>query len=550
MFRLSLVLGCLTLFLLLPGVQLGYWDRDEAEYAGVAHGMAQSGDFLVPRLFGKLYPDKPPLSEWLSALDFRLLGETEISGRLPHILLAVGSCVLIFLIGNRLFGLRKGALASLVFATSFLFIIYGRLFLTDSALVFFTLLTVSCLLTLLEERGKLFTVLTGGAALGFALLAKGPIAYLGPCLFLGGYSLARRGISLRVGKRLAGVFAVSAMVSFPWFLWTARETGGESLTTFLLRENLNRFLHPMEGHDGAILYFLVILAFGFFPWSGLLLAVKKSAFRRDPVRWGLFAWGGGVLAFFSLSATKLPHYLLPALPAFALLLADTFDADSHNEIRLFAWATALAGLLLFLGVLFAARQWDLLGIAGNVVWPFAVVATLSLAFPLLSSGERTRRLVVPLGVVVSATIAVWVPRALDAARCLPKLGATTKLFRKTGEPLGGLKIDEPALGYYAGRVSAEYWESADQVVRSALKSPTRSSLVWLEAGDGAVLARDRRSRVRILAEGYNLIDPTSYGKLELCRVTATDLRAIQNAEEGTRAEIQRATVARPKRKTG
>jgi hypothetical protein len=235
------------------------------------------------------------------------------------------------------------------------------------------------------------------------------------------------------------------------------------------------------------------------------------------------------------------------LPAFALLLADTFDAASRSEIRLFAWATAITGLLLFLGVLFAARQWDLLGIAGNVIWPFAAVATLSLAFPLLSSGERTRRLVVPLGVVVSATIALWVPRALDASRFLPKLGAATKLLRKTAEPVGGLKIEEPALGYYAGCVSAENWVSVDQVVRSALRSPTRSTLVWLEAADGVALARDRRSRLRILAQGFNLIDPTSYGKLELCRVTAPDLRAVQNAEGSTAAETQQATVARSKR---
>ena len=83
-----------------------------------------------------------------------------------------------------------------------------------------------------------------------------------------------------------------------------------------------------------------------------------------------------------------------------------------------------------------------------------------------------------------------------------------------------MKIEEPALGYYAGRVAAQYWKSEDQVVRSALESPTRSSLVWLEAADGVILARDRRSRVQILAEGFNLIDPTSYGKLDLCRVTA------------------------------
>ena len=67
-FAIAVALLAASLLWLLFGVKLGYWDRDESEYAGVAHAMSQSGDFLVPRLFGKLYPDKPPLSEWVSAV--------------------------------------------------------------------------------------------------------------------------------------------------------------------------------------------------------------------------------------------------------------------------------------------------------------------------------------------------------------------------------------------------------------------------------------------------------------------------------------------------
>ena len=92
----------LALLLLLPGIGAGYSGRDEAEYAGVAHAMNAAGDYLVPRLFGRLYPDKPPLSEWLTAASFRALGESEASGRLPHVLLAAGSAALLLRLGARL----------------------------------------------------------------------------------------------------------------------------------------------------------------------------------------------------------------------------------------------------------------------------------------------------------------------------------------------------------------------------------------------------------------------------------------------------------------
>jgi 4-amino-4-deoxy-L-arabinose transferase-like glycosyltransferase len=517
---MALAAGVFSFLLLLPGVELGYWDRDEPEYAGVAHAMAQSGDFLVPRLFGTLYPDKPPLAEWFSATSFHVFGETEFSGRLPHIFLAASSCVLILLLGTRLYGLSGGTYASLCLSTCFLFVIYGRFFMTDAALLFFTLLTITCILAVLEGRAGGVAVIVGGASLALALLAKGPIAYLSPFLFTAGYWLGRRPLHVSGLARMAALCSVSAVVGFPWFIATAHATQGESLTAFLIRENVNRYLRPMDGHKGPLGYFVLVIALGLFPWTGSLLLWKRFRGSRNPIRLGLLFWAGGVLLFFSFSATKLPHYLLPALPAFALLFADAFDPTSVADARMMAWAMALSGAALFLGVLFAASQWDLPGIAGRVIVPFAVVATLGVCALLLSFGATTRHFVLPIGVVASVMIAVFVPRALDTARCLPILGGAARRYRKVAEPLGGLKIDEPALGYYAGCRPTEHWSLPDDVARAAQRSPTRSVLVWLEATDALPLARDGRVRVQILASGFNLIDPTAQGKLELCRVAA------------------------------
>jgi 4-amino-4-deoxy-L-arabinose transferase-like glycosyltransferase len=517
---MALAAGVFSLLMLLPGVKLGYWDRDEAEYAGVAHAMAQSGDFLVPRLFGTLYPDKPPLAVWLSAASYKVFGETELSGRLPHILLAASSCVLILLLGTRLYGLPGGAYASLCLSTCMLFVVYGRFFMTDAALVFFTLLTITCLLAVLEGRAGSLPVVVGGVALALALLAKGPIAYLPPCLFAAGYSFGHRRLAISVQARIAALFTVSAVVGFPWFIATAHATHGESLTAFLIRENVNRYLQPMEGHGGSFGYFVLIIALGLFPWTGSLLLWKKFRRSRDPIRLGLLFWAGGTLLFFSFSATKLPHYLLPALPAFALLFADAFDSTSESDARVIAWSMALTGSALFLGVLVAASQWDLPGIAGAIVVAFAVVASLGICALLLSFGARTRRFVVPVGIVASVMIAVLVPRALDSARCLPMLGRAAKRYRRVAEPLGALKLDEPALGYYAGCLPTEHWSLPNDVAGAAQRSPTRSVLAWLEAADALPLAREGRMRVQILASGFNLIDPTAQGKLELCRISA------------------------------
>jgi 4-amino-4-deoxy-L-arabinose transferase-like glycosyltransferase len=519
-FAVAVALLAASLSCLLFGVKLGYWDRDESEYAGVAHSMSQSGDFLVPRLFGKLYPDKPPLAEWFSAASFRLLGEAEYAGRLPHVVLSAGACVLVFLMGRRAFGRRSGLVAATVLATSLLFLIYGRLFTTDAALLFFTVLAILCLHAVLERRGGIWLVLLGGVSLGLTLLTKGPIGYLSPSLFVAGYTIARGRLRPPEPGRVAAVYAVSGLVGVPWFVAAAVATKGEILKAFLSRENLYRFLHPMEGHGGPIFYYLPILAVGLFPWTGALPLCWKAVRRRDPLEWGLLAWGCGNLAFFSFAATKLPHYLLPSIPAFALLIAGEADRRREWPARALAWGMAITGSLLFLGIVFTGCEWDFVGFENGMIWLFAAVAAVSLVSPLLSGQEQARSFVIASGITAALLLASLVPITLNGARCLPKLGKAAGRARQPQEPIGSFQIDEPALAYYAGSPSASYWDTPEQLVQATRTSPTHSILAWLESASGPSLARNRALSIQILAEGWSLIEPTARGKLELCRITA------------------------------
>ena len=511
------LLGAVSLCLLLPGARLAFWDRDEAVYAEVAREMVRSADYVTPRLFGEPFAEKPPLAMWCTALAFRLFGESEIAGRLPHLLFAAGSIVLMVPLGDRLLGRRSGHLAAFVLANSLFFLVSCRLLLTDSSLLFFAVATIAALVRALDGGASGWSAVAG-AALGLAVLAKGPVALLAPVLFCAGHFAARpQGFRFRSALSLvARVLAVAAAVSLPWFVLVAHRSSGELARSFLLEENLARFLHPMEGHRGPAFYYLVVLAVGLFPWTGLLVSGLVCAWKggRRAEAWAVAAWAFGTLAIFSLSATKLPHYLLPALPAFALLAvaAEGAVVDRIGAFRLFVWTQAATGVALLLAAGFAVRLW---GISGAVVIPFAIVAGLGLALPLLTS----RRLALGIAALLPVLLATCVPPLLDPARCLPELGRRAGALRRGQETFGELGIHEPALGYYADVEHFERWKKAADVERAVASSPTRSILVCLAEDDARRLAGDERLQIELLARRRSLID-SARGWLLLYRVAA------------------------------
>jgi 4-amino-4-deoxy-L-arabinose transferase-like glycosyltransferase len=343
---LALVLG-LLLFRLGAVPLLG---PDEPRYSRVAVEMRRSGDLVTPTLQGRPWLEKPALFYWLASAAFRVLGETETAARLPSVLATLVFVGATALLGARLFGSAAGLHAGFVLGTSLLTFAYGRAAAMDMLLA----ATVTVAIGLLGLR--MLGIAGWGAipaaygAMGLAVLAKGPLGVLLPALVMGGYIVVTR--EWRWLGRLAPPRAllVFLLVAGPWYLLILRAQGREFVDVFLLGHNVARFTSTVHNHPGPFVYYVPVILLGLFPWSGLLVpALARLQPRISRADLFLVLWFGLPLVFFSLAGSKLPGYILPALPPLAILMGRA--AARLVEDR--AWGRAAALVTLVLGSLLA-----------------------------------------------------------------------------------------------------------------------------------------------------------------------------------------------------
>jgi 4-amino-4-deoxy-L-arabinose transferase-like glycosyltransferase len=343
---LALVLG-LLLFRLGAVPLVG---PDEPRYTRVAVEMHRSGDWVTPTLQGRPWLEKPALFYWLAGGFFSALGETETAARLPSVLatlLFVGATALF---AARIFGSTAGLHAGFVLGTSILTFAYGRAAAMDMLLAAMVTVAIGLLgLRVLGIAGS-WSVPAAYAAMGLAVLAKGPLGLLLPGLVVGGYVLATR--EWRWLRELASPVAwlVCLLVAGPWYLLILRAQGREFVDVFLLGHNVARFTSTVHNHPGPFFYYLPVILLGLFPWSGLLVPafarLRPRASRPDLF---LVLWFALPVVFFSVAGAKLPGYILPALPPLAILMGRA--AARLVEDR--RWGRSAALVTLVLGSLVA-----------------------------------------------------------------------------------------------------------------------------------------------------------------------------------------------------
>jgi 4-amino-4-deoxy-L-arabinose transferase-like glycosyltransferase len=215
----------------------------------------------------------------------------------------------------------------------------NRMALTDSVLIFCTTASLYAFWlgfqTTANQRGWLWLFYIG-MALG--TLAKGPVGILVPLITVALYLALTKQWALfwKQGKPLAGT-AVLALLALPWYLvmWSLH---GSEYAASAQANTVGRFLNPMEGHSFTLLFYFPVLLVGFFPWSGWLPFAWFQAlqswrtWRKNPntfppadnthnLEWFAAAWVFGTFIFFTLSSTRLPHYIGPLFPAAAILTA-------------------------------------------------------------------------------------------------------------------------------------------------------------------------------------------------------------------------------------
>jgi 4-amino-4-deoxy-L-arabinose transferase-like glycosyltransferase len=340
------------------------FDVDEGAFSEASREMLTSGDWGHTTLSGTDRFDKPILIYWFQAASLALLGVNEWATRLPSALAGWGWCVALAGFAAPRWGWRVAVLAAGMLATSVGPMLIGRAATADSMLNLLLTLTALDLWRAVEqgehnEDYNPWPLRRAALWMGLGLLDKGPVAIVVPGgalalwwllspLAAQRWPLARR--VLADGR----AWIIVLLVAGPWYAYALHRHGMTFVDGFFLKHNLDRFSGTLEGHSGSPLYYLVVMPLLFLPWSVLLLPVlvRVRALWPDATSRYLLLWAAFVLGFFSLSGTKLPHYVLYGMAPLVLLCA-RYWAETERGVYHWGWALALSALAL-LGLTAAA----------------------------------------------------------------------------------------------------------------------------------------------------------------------------------------------------
>lgn len=490
----------LAVVLLLPLFALGVpplFDLDEGAFTASTVEMFLRGDFLSSYLLGEPRYDKPILIYWLQALSISLLGPSEFAFRLPSAISAGLWMLVTYAFVARSLSREAALSAALILVTALGLLVITRAAIADALLnLWLACATYAAWLWLKEERPRWRYLSFAAMALGF--LSKGPVALLIPtgtvllwCLSRNEF---RRFFTWALDWKAILLFLA---IAAPWFVIQTFMEGPGFLAGFFLKHNLARFETPMEGHGGNYFFYVPVVLITLLPHTGLLLAALgrlKRLWEDELMRFGLI-WFVLVLALFSFSGTKLPHYVFYGYGGLVLVLARMAELTRNR------WLVLLPGVALF--TLLLALP-DLLGysLANMRLKPDdrLLLAGVQEAF---GPGYRTG---LALALLASLILLFW--RRIDcrtalhangllaavavAGLLIPAVGEVQQApVKHAGQVARGLPgplvmhgVNKPSFQTYAGRqVSRRQPQAGDLVL-------TRESRLS-ELPDSEVLYRDR-----------------------------------------------------------
>jgi 4-amino-4-deoxy-L-arabinose transferase-like glycosyltransferase len=388
-----------------------FWYPDEPDMAEITRQMALTGDALQLWLFQRPFDDYPPLFFWITQGVARLAGCSEFVLRLPTALSALSLLALVGGFVRRRFGAEFATSCVLLLGTSYLFLwqaINMHLDMLLAVAVVGAIVALDALRDASTRRARVAAIAIAGVAMGAGALTKGPIGILLPCAIVGLDALLAR--NYRRLAPIAVAAAIGTALFGAWALTFAAEVSGEGITYFLASQNLERFLGG-RSHDRPIYYYVTNLLVDLLPWSLLLVPAVIEGWRRarqgDAASRLLLVWLGFGFVFFSLSASKRSVYLLPVIPAAAILVGLC--------LHRLATSSAVSGRLARSQAYVVAGSLAVLALAALIGIPI-----VEFALPGALTHEIALAIAVPL-FAAPAWLAWRRLRAMPAERVLPAL---------------------------------------------------------------------------------------------------------------------------------
>jgi 4-amino-4-deoxy-L-arabinose transferase-like glycosyltransferase len=481
----------LSACLLLPAADLAPLERAEIYFLDGARAMIESGDWLIPRYRGEAFFDKPPLTYWLIAGSFEAFGFTLAAARLVPALAAIGTLLACVWLGSLLLDRGRALSGALVLTTTFAFVSFGRIAMSDMLLALWTTLALA-LAVRLYAGGPSWLGLLLGLTLGLGFLTKGPIALILPGLGIALLAWRERARGLPVSRAWLALSAlIFAGLSLSWFAAVAARLGVGPLAYFFLHENIERFAGETYDSGRAPWYYLVTYLAEGAPWSlflpPALLALRRvqpGADAQRPVsRAGpvfLSQWLLLMLVPLSLSRGKIDYYLLPLYPAASLLIGGYLNAAWSRAERVWGRFALLGAALAFSVAPLLLARFSRGWLPPRTVRPLIVAVAIALVVLCLGAAARftvaRARAVLAVGaaLVVLAGTTVFVPAF---RRAQPNQAIVDDVSRERRfRPDARLAMCEDPV-----RVERDllFWERTTPLLRCDLLNPASSRFPFL-----------------------------------------------------------------------
>lgn len=456
---------------------IAFLGKDEPKNAQAARSMLERGDWVTTRLQGEPWFDKPILYYWTAVVGYRLFGVSELGARVGPALAAL--LTLCFTAGLARRMLRPqphaAALAVFVLGSSLEYFWLARSAVTDALLACFVTATLVAWWRARESDQALRWFVAAGAAAGMAALAKGPVGIALPALIIGADLLLGRTLApLRPGRIAAAVAAFLA-VAGPWYTLVTLRSEGRFFRDFILHYNVERFTTENLPHPGPFYYYLPVLLLGPFPWSAFLpgagIRIAREWRQLPPAERGairfLLLWIGVPLLFFSFAGSKLPSYLLPTLPAIALLLTREIVSvviEAHRgrarplAIGAFCFALVAGGIAG--GTLFYLMERDPILLAP--AFPFSIVLAGTAVAALAGLGLKRPGLV--LGSIGAAAFLAplaavsWALPAAENYASARQIALRAVALAPPGAPLLAYRFYDNSFFFYTNERAERWWE--------------------------------------------------------------------------------------------
>ena len=466
----------LLIALYIPVLFLGLFDLDEGAFAATSLQMIKEQQFLVPIIGDDLRLEKPILTYWIQAASMMLWGANEFALRLPSIL---ASLLWAFSFSKFIKRHHKNTSSSEIFLN--LLTLPGVFIISFAATadaflnLFITLLMIEIYEYANKQKDAHLIKAAFFVAIGFLLKGLTIIAIGGMVALI--FFLYQRKFTTFIKI----IFNIKAWATFlivvsPWFLLFANEIGSEQLSYLFFDQTFGRFTNSFEKHDGPIYYYLIIIIFLIFPF---LIDAGKGILnlnlRNNDLEVFLFIWFVFVLLFFSLSSTKLPHYMIYGITPIAF-----FIFKNHSQIKNKTFNISSLFFYIFLWLIIFALPYYISYLAevkesyevSKIVisefkqdFFYQVASLLLIAFLVIG-------FLLKLNLLLVKRISSIALIAILSLKILPFINDSTqsdikKLGLLAAELEGDVtmyKLNKPSFGFYAGKISYRGPERADIIL--------------------------------------------------------------------------------------